>query len=442
MRIKHFIAIMGVVSCAFYSRLTPAEPRGDAYTHRIVQVPKAGDCQATANEVADRFAHETGTEIYRAVGQASLVSERVHGAFAADILWLKLTPGFTYKDISTACSTTHFPKTLYFGAEVDGGQANLAVLKDSTFEPVANKIAFLKEELSGIELHQDKFDRLWMKNLTLSARLLGWVFTNAGDSFGGCKPPQPLKTVSLAPFAFAFNVEGLGETVIFSESQLGTFKGQRKDGGAYVATVQWRQRQFESGPDWNRHAALTALPWTKRVSAQGSSSIESSARFQTQNNLRRETDRQRRRCNLDNGRFTAREGFMRCRKLRSIYRCENDATCYCRTQRDDSESKVDFGDDLEEVSSNARIGSPVFSDRQDCRAIAMNNPGLCRGQDCRGVLYNILSYCRSNDCKAMVRGLAGLCQTRDCRAVVYNNVGFCESFNCRAVLYGNAGLCR
>lgn len=365
-----------------------------------------------------------------------------HGAFAADILWLNLTPSFTYKDISTACSTTQFPRTLYFGAEVDGNQANLAVLKDSTFEPVANKIAFLKEELSGIELHQDKFGRLWMKNLTLSARLLGWVFTNAGDSLGGCKPPQSLKTVSPAPFVFAFNVEGLGETAIFSESQLGTFKGQRKDGGAYVATVQWSQRQFESGSDWNRRSVLTALPWTKRVSAQGSSSIESSARSQTQNNLRREIDRQHRQCRTDQGRFTAREGFMRCRNLGFIYRCENDAACYCRSQWNNSDGEIESGDDLEDIGANARVGSSVFSDRQDCRAIAMNNPGLCRGQDCRGVLYNAFSYCRSSDCKAIVRGLAGLCQTRDCRAVVYNNVGFCESFNCRAVLYGKAGLCR
>src|SRR3989338_94011 len=120
---------------------------------------------------------------------------------------------------------------------------------------------------------------IWRLQAT-AAPLRGGVKKKAEASLVGGNPPQPLKTVSLAPFAFAFNVEGLGETVIFSESQLGTFKGQRKDGGAYVATVQWRQRQFESGPDWNRHAALTALPWTKRVSAQGSSSIESSARFQ------------------------------------------------------------------------------------------------------------------------------------------------------------------
>ncbi len=132
-----------------------------------------------------------------------------HGILAADVFWLKLTPRFTYKDISMACSTVQFPRDLYLGAQVDNDQVSLAVLQDGTSDVLTDKIAFLKEELPGLELHVDKFGRFWMKNLTLSARLLGWVFTNAGDSFGGCKPSQPLKTVSPAPFVFAFDVEGL-----------------------------------------------------------------------------------------------------------------------------------------------------------------------------------------------------------------------------------------
>lgn len=167
---------------------------------------------------------------------------------ASDVVWLRLTPNFSYKDISIICSTSQFSTTLYFGAEVEGTQAIRAVLKDSTIESIADKIAFLSEDLSGIEFHQDKFDRLWLKNLTLSARLLVWVFRNAGDPFLSCKPTQPLKTVSPTHFVFTFNVDGLGESVLYSESQLGKFKGQRKDGAAYVATLQLQQKLFRRIP--------------------------------------------------------------------------------------------------------------------------------------------------------------------------------------------------
>lgn len=58
-------------------KIAPIFTYNDVFTHQIIQIPKNGDCQATASEVAERFARETGTEIYRAVGQASIVSERV-----------------------------------------------------------------------------------------------------------------------------------------------------------------------------------------------------------------------------------------------------------------------------------------------------------------------------------------------------------------------------
>ncbi len=168
----------------------------------------------------------------------------------SDVVWFKFIPSFSYKDISTFCSNTQLPKPLYLGVEVEGTQLISASLKNDTFELGTDRIQFFAEELSGIVFHPDSFNRLWIKSLALSDRLLKWVMANASYTINECAPTQPIMTIFPTQFIFTFNVNGLGESVLFSESQLGTFKGQRKDGGSYVATIQWKQKQYK--PSSNR----------------------------------------------------------------------------------------------------------------------------------------------------------------------------------------------
>jgi len=171
------------------------------------------------------------------------------GAFsanAAEILWLKLTPTFAYKDISTICSTGLAPTTLYFGAELENLQVNRAVLKDNNVDVITDKIFFLPEELSGIELYRDGMGRVWLKTLPLTARLLNWFLFNAGAGIPECKPSQPLLTVGPIPFSYSFAVEGLGEGGVSAESTFGKLFGNRKDGGAYQAELSLRASQYRA----------------------------------------------------------------------------------------------------------------------------------------------------------------------------------------------------
>ena len=90
----------------------------------------------------------------------------------------------------------------------------------------------------------------------------------------------------------------------------------------------------------------------------------------------------------------------------------------------------------------AGTASPVFSNRQDCRAVILNSYGLCQTNDCRAVIQGNYALCRSNDCRAMVQGIFGLCGTRDCKAVLTRNLGLCDSGNCRAVITRVAANCQ
>lgn len=77
--------------------------------------------------------------------------------------------------------------------------------------------------------------------------------------------------------------------------------------------------------------ALTnaSLPWTRSVSATGSSSSETSAKYQTDTSLRWEIDRERSNCRTDKGRFSYSGGFVYCNKSGSTYHCSTSASCSC-----------------------------------------------------------------------------------------------------------------
>ncbi len=295
-----------------------------------------------------------------------------------EILWLTVKPSFSYRDFSTVCSNQFYPQTLYFGAEVEGLEVKKAVFRDS-LGPIATQITLTAEELKGFVIGEDKKGQLWLKTVTMKGRLLSWMFFEAGGSgLSSCKPPQPLASIDPALFSFQFNIEKGGET---AESNLAKFQGKLKDGAAYQAELQFSEKPYQ---------------------------------------------------------------LYRTRDLDSVV-TETDlggATLIEEVLSDSNWLRDSAEEELESATRETRLGSPVFSDRQDCRAIAINIPGLCQNRDCRGVLYHAQSYCQSDDCRGIVRGIVSYCQTRDCRAVIYNNIGLCESTNCRAVINKNFGMCR
>lgn len=185
-----------------------------------------------------------------------LAAPRAHGT---EIMWLKIAPIFAYKDVSTSCSTSPSSVVigqLYFGAEVENMVVKRASLKDNTIEVITDRIYFDERDLKGIELFRDKRGRLWLKTLPLSVRLLNWVFINADSgSTSECKLPQSLLTLGPAPYTFDFDVEGLWESLSYSDSRTGKFGGQRKDGTNYAASLRFTQEQFPSSQNNRSNAA-------------------------------------------------------------------------------------------------------------------------------------------------------------------------------------------
>lgn len=168
--------------------------------------------------------------------------------YATDVLWLRLTPLFSYQDLTLACSnfvhSSFSPADLFFVAEVDGMTVNRAALRDRTTGDFPEVITFLPSELEGIELFRDKKERLWLKSLPQSARLLNWVFFRTTGIIEECKPPQALKTLGPSPFTFTFSSSELGGESSAIDSQGGSFNGKRQDGYAYQVFLKFTQRQL------------------------------------------------------------------------------------------------------------------------------------------------------------------------------------------------------
>ncbi len=170
-------------------------------------------------------------------------------ASAADILWLKLTPHFSYRDISVACSnTTHstfLPNELFLSLEIDGGKVTRAILRDRpTKSPrdYSASVEFSKEELGGLAVYQDKLSRLWLKAFSLSGKVLNWIFYRTIYQ-GTCEPSQKLKTLGPQPSVFEFDLSALDSGIASSDSKKSEYKGELVDGGTYQATLSFIQRQ-------------------------------------------------------------------------------------------------------------------------------------------------------------------------------------------------------
>ncbi len=77
-------------------------------------------------------------------------------------------------------------------------------------------------------------------------------------------------------------------------------------------------------------AMPASLPWTRSAYATGSSSSETSAKYQTETSLRWRIDQHRSSCRDDQGYFYTSGGFVYCNKSGSTYHCSANASCTCR----------------------------------------------------------------------------------------------------------------
>lgn len=97
------------------------------------------------------------------------------------------------------------------------------------------------------------------------------------------------------------------------------------------ANNRYEMLVFGRGPNVNYaiDSSRRPLPWTNIVNANRMSFSESSARYQTENDIRSGIDQKRRLCASDKGRFSSYGGFVSCSKLGSQYTCRANATCVC-----------------------------------------------------------------------------------------------------------------
>lgn len=171
-----------------------------------------------------------------------LVFVSTASAREAQIVWVKLTKKFSYKDIDRFCTTDKAlaQPRMFFGAEVESGIVKAAVLKTDTFEPLVKRIVFQPQELSGVQIKSLSPGNYWVESLTLTARLLNWVFFNEGG-LDECYPTQQLVTLSPNTFQFTFDFS-LGLSLPVSlPSNTGKYWGKRKDGRAYQAALSFDQ---------------------------------------------------------------------------------------------------------------------------------------------------------------------------------------------------------
>ena len=168
------------------------------------------------------------------------------GIQAAEVVWLKLKPRFSYRDIHRICSVDAGGEPFALGAEVDGDMTRAAVLMNGTHPMLVHRVKFTAEEMSSVEWQRDSLGRLWLKRLPLNARLLNWVFFNMPSaSIGYCRPSEPLATLGPNSFAFIFEANNLGELGAMNLSSNAKFQGRLKGGGAYEAELSWRQKDWQ-----------------------------------------------------------------------------------------------------------------------------------------------------------------------------------------------------
>lgn len=162
--------------------------------------------------------------------------------WATEVVWVRLTPLLSYRDISTNCQTGGYFHH-YLGAEVDSRGVKAAVLSAGGLGVSHRSISLSQSELAGLRFQADSFERVWVTDFSFSERLTRWVLENSGG-FDGCKPTQALVSANPSDFTFSFKLETLGTGPSSVSSNFGKFGGTRKDGRAYQAKLYFLQEQM------------------------------------------------------------------------------------------------------------------------------------------------------------------------------------------------------
>lgn len=165
-----------------------------------------------------------------------------------DILTIGLEPRFKYRDFDYSCDFTPFSPVFFLTAEVDSGKIIRANMRKNYYSSASQTIVLEPEELAGIELFQSPSQEIWLKNFTVSERVLRMFFHGGQNSgFGSCFPPSEL-TADLTPntFTFTYLQKGLDGATATTElnSNTGVFRGTNKAGKHYQISLLLRQSQL------------------------------------------------------------------------------------------------------------------------------------------------------------------------------------------------------
>jgi hypothetical protein len=159
-------------------------------------------------------------------------------SWGAEVAWINLTPYLRYQDISVSCSTEFYPYTRYLAMEIENGTVTKAVVHRDLGVLGFNPFIFSQSEAKAIKVVKNENGDWRLSSFPLSARTLVWFFFHAGSELS-CIPPMPLKTI--IPYGFEFTFES---SFIGPYSNLGKFRGQRKDGGVYNSELEFLQEPF------------------------------------------------------------------------------------------------------------------------------------------------------------------------------------------------------
>ena len=166
---------------------------------------------------------------------------------ATEVVWFDFRLNHSYADLEMSCDNFFIGSSLYFAAEIDSGKLTHAALHNTHRGEARDKaIQLSADTLAQIELYQDLQGKYWIKKLPLDATLFKWVLFHIprGTFPQECLLPQALKSISLAPIVFEFDIKDL-EEFRFSSSKRSSVTGLRQDGEKYDAKIQLVEQEFK-----------------------------------------------------------------------------------------------------------------------------------------------------------------------------------------------------
>jgi S-adenosylmethionine:tRNA-ribosyltransferase-isomerase (queuine synthetase) len=163
--------------------------------------------------------------------------------FATEVVWLKLKPMFSYKDLEKSYNSNDWPTMFYIVFEVNANKVLRAALKDNDHPYLNSTFYFTSNELKNISLHKDSKGRHWLRKFNLNEKQLIWVTEQLGKKLLSY-PYVHLKSCLPSDFEFSFDIKDLGESLTSTYSNQGRFHGKTSDGLSYNVNLFWVQEQY------------------------------------------------------------------------------------------------------------------------------------------------------------------------------------------------------